>query len=283
MLYVDGNWVEPGTAAIQPEDRGYNFGDGIYEVVRIYRGKMYQWEGHITRLFRSAREIKMELPWTEEELLHIANQLLEKNGITHEDDAILYLQVSRGYAPRQHDIPGDIRPVIMGFVRRKERPHADMKKGMTARLVPDIRWLRCDIKTLNLLGAVLVKQEAKDAGAQESILHRDGIVTECSASNLFAVKDGALYTHPANNLILHGITRQVVIELAKKNNIKVYEEAFDTEFLKQADELFLTGTTVEVMPIISVDGQAVGSGQVGPMAQKLQALFEEHIYSEVLV
>jgi D-alanine transaminase len=283
MLYVDGKWVEPGEAAIQPEDRGYNFGDGIYEVVRIYHGRLYQWDAHIARLYRSAREIKMDLPWTKEELDSIARQLMEKNGITAKDDAFLYLQISRGAAPRVHDIPSGIRPVIMAFVRHKERPLADMKKGLTAQLVPDIRWLRCDIKTLNLLGAVLVKQYAKDAGAQECILHRDGIVTECSASNLFAVKNGALYTHPANNLILHGITRQTVIDLAKKNGIPVHEEAFDIEFLKQADELFLSSTTAEIMPIISVDGNAVGNGQAGPIVQKLQTLFEEHIYSEVLV
>jgi D-alanine transaminase len=283
MLYVDGKWVEPGEAAVQPEDRGYNFGDGIYEVVRIYRGRLYQWDAHIARLFRSAREIRMDLPWSKEELTGIVRQLMEKNGITAQDDAFLYLQISRGAAPRLHDIPSGIRPVIMAFVRRKERPLSDMKKGLTAQLVPDIRWLRCDIKTLNLLGAVLVKQYAKDAGAQESILHRDGIVTECSAANLFAVKDGALYTHPANNLILHGITRQTVIDLAKKNGIRVQEEAFDTEFLMQADELFLSSTTAEIMPIISVDGKAIGNGQAGPVVQKLQALFEEHIYSEVLV
>jgi len=283
MLYVDGNWVEPGVAAVLPEDRGYNFGDGVYEVVRIYKGKMFQWNGHIARLYRSAREIKMDLPWTGEELLAIARELMEKNGITAADDAILYLQISRGYAPRQHDIPTEARPVLMGFVRKKERPLAEMKSGLAAQLVSDIRWLRCDIKSLNLLGAVLAKQEAKDAGAQESILHRDGIITECSAANLFAVKNGELYTHPANHLILHGITRQVVIELAKENNIRIHEEAFDIAFLNQADELFLTSTTAEVMPIISVDGKPVGSGQVGPVVQKLQALFEEHISSEVLV
>jgi len=283
MLYVDGNWVEPGVAGVLPEDRGYNFGDGVYEVVRIYKGKMFQWNGHIARLYRSAREIKMDLPWTGEELLAIARELMEKNGITAADDAILYLQISRGYAPRQHDIPTEARPVLMGFVRKKERPLAEMKSGLAAQLVSDIRWLRCDIKSLNLLGAVLAKQEAKDAGAQESILHRDGIITECSAANLFAVKNGELYTHPANHLILHGITRQVVIELAKENNIRIHEEAFDIAFLNQADELFLTSTTAEVMPIISVDGKPVGSGQVGPVVQKLQALFEEHISSEVLV
>ncbi|MBG9940641.1 D-amino-acid transaminase [Brevibacillus formosus] len=283
MLYVDGKWVEEGQVAVHPEDRGYNFGDGIYEVVRIYKGRMYQWDGHLTRLFRSAKEIKMELPWSAEELTDLANQLIAKNNITENDDATLYLQVSRGTAPRVHDIPSGIQPVIMGFVRRKDRPVADMKKGLTAQLVEDIRWLRCDIKTLNLLGAVLVKQYAKDAGAQESILHRNGVITECSASNLFVVKNGELYTHQADNLILHGITRQVVIDLARNNGITVHEEAFDIAFLKQADEVFLTSTTAEIMPLISVDGVAVGNGQPGPVALTLQDLFEQHINTSVLV
>ncbi|GED56089.1 D-amino-acid transaminase [Brevibacillus formosus] len=283
MLYVDGKWVEEGQVAVHPEDRGYNFGDGIYEVVRIYKGRMYQWDGHLTRLFRSAKEIKMELPWSAEELTDLANQLIAKNNITENDDATLYLQVSRGTAPRVHDIPSGIQPVIMGFVRRKDRPVADMKKGLTAQLVEDIRWLRCDIKTLNLLGAVLVKQYAKDAGAQESILHRNGVITECSASNLFVVKNGELYTHQADNLILHGITRQVVIDLARNNGITVHEEAFDIAFLKQADEVFLTSTTAEIMPLISVDGVDVGNGQPGPVALTLQDLFEQHINTSVLV
>ncbi|OUQ89587.1 D-amino-acid transaminase [Brevibacillus brevis] len=283
MLYVDGKWVEEGQVAVHPEDRGYNFGDGIYEVVRIYKGRTYQWDGHLTRLFRSAKEIKMELPWSAEELTDLANQLIAKNNITENDDASLYLQVSRGTAPRVHDIPSGIQPVIMGFVRRKDRPVADMKKGLTAQLVEDIRWLRCDIKTLNLLGAVLVKQYAKDAGAQESILHRNGVITECSASNLFVVKNGELYTHQADNLILHGITRQVVIDLARNNGITVHEEAFDIAFLKQADEVFLTSTTAEIMPLISVDGDAVGNGQPGAVVLTLQNLFEQHINTSVLV
>ncbi|NQF12524.1 D-amino-acid transaminase [Brevibacillus sp. HB1.3] len=283
MLYVDGKWVEEGQVAVHPEDRGYNFGDGIYEVVRIYKGRMYQWDGHLSRLFRSAKEIKMELPWSSDELTDLANQLITKNNITENDDASLYLQVSRGTAPRVHDIPSGIQPVIMGFVRRKDRPVADMKKGLTAQLVEDIRWLRCDIKTLNLLGAVLVKQYAKDAGAQESILHRNGVITECSASNLFVVKNGELYTHQADNLILHGITRQVVIDLARTNGITVHEEAFDIAFLKQADEVFLTSTTAEIMPLISVDGVAVGNGQPGPVVLTLQDLFEQHINTSVLV
>ncbi|CAM3243748.1 D-amino-acid transaminase [Brevibacillus invocatus] len=283
MLYVDGKWVESGSAAVDPEDRGYNFGDGVYEVIRVYKGKLYQWDGHIARLYRCAKEIKLDMTWTEKELLDIAQQLLEKNKITSNDDAILYMQVSRGISPRAHDIPGSSKPVLMGFVRLKDRPLADHKKGLSTKLVDDIRWLRCDIKSLSLLGAVLVKQYAKDAGAQDAILHRDGIVTECSAANLFAVKNGALYTHPANNMILRGITREIVIELAKNNGIAVHEEPFDTNFLMQADELFLSSTTAEVMPLISVDGQAIADGQVGAVTKKLQALFEQHIEAAVLV
>lgn len=284
MLYVDGKWVERGEAVIQPEDRGYNFGDGIYEVVRIYQGQFFHWDGHIRRLMRSAKELYMTLPWTETELYTIAQELLEKNQITSADDAILYMQVSRGAAPRQHDIPtSGITPVLMAFARKKERPYHSLEHGITAKLVADIRWLRCDIKTLNLLGAVLVKQEAKNAGAEDCILHRDGIVTECSAANFFAVKDGELYTHPADNLILHGITRQVVIELAKAAGLTVHEEAFTTSFVLEADELFLSGTTTEVTPIIAVDGKPVGNGQVGPVVRKLQALFEANIKHSVQV
>lgn len=283
MLYVDGKWVEEGQAAVAPEDRGYNFGDGIYEVVRIYKGKLFQWDAHITRLYRSAREIKLELPWSAAELRKIAEQLMAKNPDEAKGDAIIYLQISRGATPRLHDIPAQSRPVLMAFVRRKDRPLADQKKGLTGQLIEDIRWLRCDIKSISLLGAVLVKEYAKDAGAQDAILHRNGVVTECSAANVFAVKDGALHTHQADNLILNGITRQIVIDLAKQNGIPVHEEAFTTDFLLQADEVFLTSTTAEVMPFVSVNGQTIGNGQVGPVTQKLQALFEQHIDAEVLV
>ncbi|MGN7468786.1 D-amino-acid transaminase [Brevibacillus sp. SAFN-007a] len=283
MFYIDGKWVEAGQATVHPEDRGYNFGDGIYEVVRIYNGRLYQWDAHLTRLFRSAREIRLSLPWSADDLTRLATELLVKNNLTEQDDSVLYLQISRGAAPRVHDIPNGIKPVIMAFVRPKARPVEDLKKGWTAQLIEDIRWLRCDIKTLNLLGAVLVKQYAKDAGAQDSILHRNGIITECSSSNLFAVKNGELHTHPATHLILHGITRQVVIDLAKANGIVVHEKAFDIAFLKQADELFLTSTTAEVMPLVSVDGEAVGNGRPGPVTTRLQALFEQHIYDSVLV
>lgn len=283
MLYVDGKWVEEGLAAVDPEDRGYNFGDGVYEVIRIYKGKLYMWDAHIERMYRSAREIKMELPWSAAELREVAEQLMDKNPDEANGDAIIYMQISRGATPRVHDIPAQSKPVLMAFVRKKERPVAEQKKGLTAHLIEDVRWLRCDIKSLSLLGAVLVKEYAKDAGAHDAILHRNGVITECSASNLFVVKDGALHTHQADNLILHGITRQIVIDLAKANGIPVHENAFTIDFLMQADEVFLTSTTQEVMPFVSVNGQAIADGKVGSVTQKLQALFEQHIDAEVLV
>jgi len=272
MYFVDGRWVDAAETLIHPEDRGYLFGDGIYEVCRVYQGKIYQWEAHYQRFVRSAAELRIAFPWTSSELQSTAYELVEKNGLAAED-AILYLQVTRGAAPRTHDFPEGMKPVLSGFARKMARPLAQLENGVAAALLPDIRWLRCDIKSLNLLGAVMAKQQAKERGAFEAILHRDGTVTEGSASNLFVVKDGALYTHPANHLILRGITRQVVLELAAQLSLPVREEAFDTQFLALADEAFFTGTTVEVMPVVSIDGKPVGSGRVGAVVRKLQEAF----------
>ncbi len=279
MLYVDGNWVKTGEAVIQPEDRGYNFGDGIYEVIRVYAGVLYQWDEHIARLYRSAEGINLTLPWSKAELRAISEELLRRNAL-QTSDGIVYLQISRGVAPRQHDVPANpLKPVITAFARQKARPVQELQHGITAALVPDLRWLMCDIKSLNLLGAVLAKETAKKAGANDCILHRDGIVTECSAANLFAVKQGELYTHPATNLILHGITRQTIISLAAKNGIGVHEVAFDTAFVQSADELFLTGTVSEIMPIVKLDGVPVGNGEIGSLVKRLQALFEAEIFA----
>lgn len=276
MYFVDGRWVEAAETLIHPEDRGYQFGDGVYEVGRVYQGKIYEWEAHYQRLCRSAQELQISIPWSSSELRQIASQLIEKNGLT-ETDAIVYLQVTRGSAPRQHDFPEGVNPVLSGFARKLERPLAQQQAGIPAALIPDIRWLRCDIKSLNLLGAVMAKQQAKERGAYEAILHRDGTVTEGSAANLFVVKEGTLYTHPANHLILRGITRQVVIELANQLSLPVREEPFDTRFLEQADEVFFTATTIELMPVISIDGKPVGNGQVGEVVRALQDAFAKTI------
>lgn len=257
---------------LSPDDRGYLFGDGIYEVFRIYNGKLYETSAHLERLQRSAQGVKIALPFTSEELLQRLNKLLHASGVT---DGILYMQITRGAAPRTHLIPQDIQPVLYAYCSPLERPYEAMQRGFTAVTAPDIRWHRCDLKTLNLLPNTLAKQAAIDSGADEVIMHRDGRVTECSASNFMIVRNGVIYTHPANEWILHGITRQVILRLAHDLDIEVREVPFTIEDLAYADEAFITGTTVEITPIIKIDGQPVGKGQPGNITRRIQEAFEQ--------
>jgi D-alanine transaminase len=255
-------------------DRGYYFGDGIYEVFRVYGGCMYEADAHYERLERSAREIGLQLPYTRKETDAILNSLIEHEKVR---EGTVYMQVTRGVAPRSHAFPTGAKPVMMAYCNEAARPIQTMQNGIAAITLPDIRWLRCDLKTLNLLGSVLAKQEAAELGAGDVILHRDGVVTECSASNLMIVKAGALLTHPANHLILHGITRAVVLRHARERGIAVREQPFTLDELRQADEAFLTGTTMEITPIVRIDGLPVGGGEPGPVTRQLQQDFEATI------
>jgi len=261
-------------ARVDVEDRGYQFGDGVYEVIRVYGGHPFCLEEHLDRLERSAREIRMPLPYSREKTEHLLLQLIEAD---HLKEGYLYVQITRGAAPRDHAFPSKSEPVLTAYTVESPRPTDLMKNGIRAITQEDIRWLRCDIKSLNLLGAVLAKQAAVDAGAQEAILHRNGTVTEGSATNVFIVKDNTLWTHPANHLILHGITRAVTLKLAEKEGITVREEAFSLEDLRSADEVFITSTTKEIVPVVAVDGIPVGTGQPGWVTRKLQQAFEQKI------
>ncbi|MBN2909894.1 D-amino-acid transaminase [Polycladomyces sp. WAk] len=261
-------------ARVDVEDRGYQFGDGVYEVIRVYGGHPFCLEEHLDRLERSAREIRMPLPYSREKTEHLLLQLIEAD---HLKEGYLYVQITRGVAPRDHAFPSKSEPVLTAYAVESQRPTDLMKNGIRAITQEDIRWLRCDIKSLNLLGAVLAKQAAVDAGAQEAILHRNGTVTEGSATNVFIVKDNTLWTHPANHLILHGITRAVTLKLAEKEGIPVREEAFSLEDLRSADEVFITSTTKEIVPVVAVDGIPVGTGQPGLVTRKLQQAFEQKI------
>ncbi|HZG88011.1 D-amino-acid transaminase [Paenibacillus sp.] len=259
-----------GEAAADIEDRGYTFGDGIYEVFRVYDGKVFEAEAHWERFVRSAREIRIELPYSAEALDRGVRELVGADGLV---DGIVYLQVTRGTAPRAHPFPADAKPVLTAFTKPLARPAAMLESGVSVVTQPDIRWLRCDIKSLNLLPNVLAKQAATEAGAAEAVLHRDGVVTEASASNIAIVKDGVIRTHPANNLILHGITRAVALRLAAELDLSVAERPFTLEELREADEAFLLGTTVEVMPVVRVDGAPIGDGKPGPITRRLQEAF----------
>ena len=259
-------------ATIHPDDRGYYFGDGIYEVFRIYNGRLFQEDAHLVRLARSAAELRIPLPYGLPEITGLLYKLLEEDPV---EEGILYLQITRGAAPRGHAFPPEgTQPVLTAYCKPLPRNREKITGGIRIVSVPDIRWLRCDIKTLNLLGNVLAKQEAVERGADEAVLHRSGTVTECSSSNIMMVKDGTLWTHPADNLILPGITRQVVLEQARTLGIPVQEAAFTLEELYSADEVLITGTTTEVTPVILIDETPIAGGQPGPITRQLQREYQ---------
>ncbi|NLY79378.1 MAG: D-amino-acid transaminase [Lysinibacillus sp.] len=267
--------VKDEEVIIDKEDRGYQFGDGVYEVIKVYNGEMFTATEHIDRLYASAEKIRMTVPFTKDKLHQLLHELVEKNEV---NTGHIYFQITRGVAPRAHNFPSDtVKPVITAYTKENPRPLENFKKGVKATFVEDIRWLRCDIKTLNLLGAVLAKQEAHDKGCYEAILHRNNTVTEGSSTNVFGVKSDVLYTHPANNFILKGITRDVVIQCADEIGLTVKEIPFTTEEALKMDELFITSTTSEITPVIEVDDKKINDGKVGEWTRKLQKQFETKI------
>lgn len=277
LYFMDGKFTEQGELNISIDDRGYYFGDGVYEVIKVYGGELYTAEEHISRLFQSAAKVKMTIPYSEGQMLEIARELALCNTISV---GHVYIQVTRGAAPRTHQFPAStVVPVVSAYAIQNPRPTSNIDNGVPVKSVEDIRWLRCDIKSLNLLGNVLAKQEAYEVNCAEALLHRDGVVTEGSSSNMFGVKGGTIYTHPANNLILNGITRQVVLGLCQELAVPLKETAFTIEEAFKMDELFLTSTTSEIMPITSIDGHSIGSGIPGTLTRKLQKEFALQIPS----
>ncbi|MGL5042445.1 MAG: D-amino-acid transaminase [Culicoidibacterales bacterium] len=258
-------------------DRGYQFGDGLYEVIRVHNGILFTLEEHNQRLFDGARKIEMTLPFTVEELEELLKGLVEVNGLR---EGYIYLQVSRGDGiARNHFFP-DVsvsKPVLSGFTVEMARQVEKINSGVDVVIIPDLRWLKCDVKSISLLGNVLAKNEAAKAGVAEVIQHRDGIVTEGSSSNIMMVKDGIIYTHQNDNLILPGITKIVIVDCANKAGIKLVEGDFTVDFLQSADEVFLSSTLCEVMAIVRIDGMLVGDGTPGPITRKLAKLYEDVI------
>jgi D-alanine transaminase len=259
-ILLNGNLVER-EKMIDIEDRGYQFGDGIYEVVGVYDTTPFLMDEHLQRLQRSANELSIRLPFTLEE---IKQQLLKLILLNEVKEGLVYLQITRGVAPRTHELPKEkIAPVVVAYTKPLGDLTTLQDHGSIAILHEDIRWLRCDIKTLNLLPNTMAKQKAVENDAVEAILHRGDTVTEASSSNVFIVKSGTVYTHPANNYILNGITRQKVIELCRELEIPVKEKAFTVEELIHADEVFITATKLDVVPITKIDEKVIGAGEPG--------------------
>lgn len=279
LVFYNGEFMPAEQVSVHFEDRGYQFADGIYEVVRIYGNRYFHLPAHLERLARSAAGIELDLPWDANELTRIMNHLLEEN---RPGDGIVYLQITRGVSPRDHKFPGNPKPIIIMYTREFARPTRNLQEGVATITATDDRWLRCNVKSISLLPNVLAKQKAARAGVYEAIFVRDGMVTEGSSSNILCVKDGKIYTHPADNLVLNGITRQTIARLARQEGIPFIEEAFGVPFLMAADEAIDSSTTSEVTPIIRIDGQPIGAGKPGPVTRRLQAAFNAEVEQEVV-
>jgi D-alanine transaminase len=271
LVYLNGSYLPADRAQLSALDRGFVFGDGVYEVWRVVNGKLFEAERHRERLERGLRELRIGPPdgADADGLRTIAERLLRENGLL-DGHATFYVQVTRGVAPRTHQFPpAGTRPTIFAYTAALKSLEQDRRIGARAITRPDVRWLRCDIKTVQLLPNVLAKQAAVEAGAFEAIFVRDGYAMEGTHSNLFAVLDGKVRTHPANNLILPGVTRDVVLELARDLGIPSREEPVTEAELRKVEELFFTGTTTDVLPVVRVDDFTVGNGRPGPIAAAL--------------
>jgi D-alanine transaminase len=272
-VFLNGEVLPADEAKISVNDRGFLFGDGVYEVTPAYNGNLFQFPEHLARMKRGLGAVRLDFDPTELEALH--TRLLAENAVDRVDTAYVYVQVTRGVAPRSHSFPKDpVEPTVYAFANRFLRP--DEKRwaqGYTAITVPDRRWSRVDIKTIALLPNCLAQQAAVEAGVDDAVFVKDGNALEGAHNNLFAVFDGVLTTHPATNEILSGITRGFVLDLARSLGVPVSERAIPIEEFRTAQEVFFTGTTVEVRPTVSVDGQPVGDGKVGPVTRVLWAAF----------
>lgn len=274
-VLINEHLVDEQDAKVPYNDRGYVFGDGIYEYIRTYNNNIFTAKPHFERLIRSAKEIGLELKYNVDELTELIQELLAANGVINGG---VYIQVTRGAAPRDHAFPTpSVEANVMAFTKTYERPYKLLEEGINAITTEDIRWLRCDIKSLNLLGNVLAKERAVKYNAQEAIQHRGDIVTEGSSSNVYAIKAGEIYTHPVNNYILNGITRMVIKDIAEEKGIPFNEGTFTVDFLRNADEIIVSSTSIEVMPVVKLDGEQVGDGAVGPVTKSLQEGFNSYI------
>lgn len=276
IAYVNGRYVSMRNAVVHIEDRGYQFADGIYEVCTVVDGQLFDFDGHYARYERSLRELRMARPLGRGALQTAMRELLRRNRLS---TALVYVQVTRGVAPRNHAFPIDgTPPAIVMTARRFSVNESDAKaaKGVKVITQPDIRWGRVDIKTVGLLPNALAKQAAAETGAAEAMLVRDGVVTECSSSNAWIVSDnGALITHPKGNQILGGITRETTIRCAEELQIKVEERPFTVDEARRAKEVFITSATSFVMPVVAIDDAVIGGGAPGPMAKRLRDAYKK--------
>ena len=281
IVYVNGTFLPRKEARVSVEDRGFVFGDGVYEVLRAINGRLFATRFHNDRFVRSLDGVRITLKGGDSpaRFVDIGKQLLRENDLT-QGEATLYIQVTRGATTRGHQFPPpDITPTVYISVARFT-PYTELaQNGASAISHPDLRWGRCDLKTLNLLPNVLAAQTAKERGAFEAMLVRDGVVTEGTRTNFFGVVNGSLRTHPSDNHILPGITRSVLRDLARDLSIELDENPISVAEIPRLTELFLTGTTTDVMPVVKLDDKPVGTGRPGELTRRLQRVLADSLAS----
>jgi len=275
IVYLNGDYMPIDQARVSVLDRGFLFGDGVYEVIPAYGGHLLRIDEHLNRLQNSLDAIHLANPLSREQWLEILQVLLDEND---GEDQSVYLQLSRGVAPqRDHAYPADTRPTVFIMVNPlKAVDRQQLSQGVAAITLDDIRWRACNIKATALLANTMLRQQATEAGAAEAILIRDGFATEGAASNIFLVLDGVLLTPPTGPLLLPGITRDLVLELARQQGIPCEERPVSEAELRRAEEIWLTSSTKEILPVIQLDGQPVANGQAGPIWETMIDIYQTY-------
>ncbi|MBI1777579.1 MAG: D-amino-acid transaminase [Proteobacteria bacterium] len=276
IAYVNGRYLPHRNASVHIEDRGYQFADGVYEVVALINGRTVDEEPHLDRLERSLRELRIEMPMTRTALKLILREVARRNRIR---TGLIYMQITRGVARRDHPFPKHATPALVVTARRLALPSADaVDAGVRVITIPDIRWERCDIKSVGLLPNVLGKQQAREAGAYEAWqVDRTGAVTEGTSTNAWIVtKDGELVTRPASNAILNGITRLTILKLAKAEGLRFHERTFSVAEAKTAREAFISSATSFVLPVTQIDDDVIGNGKAGSLSMRLRRAYDAY-------
>ncbi|HYU11080.1 MAG TPA: D-amino-acid transaminase [Stellaceae bacterium] len=276
IAYVAGQYLPHRQAGVHIEDRGYQFGDGVYEVIAVMGGHLVDEERHLRRLNRSLTELRINPPMCNAALKIVMREVIRRNGV---DSGIVYLQVTRGVAPREHAFPKAAKPVLVITSRRSRPPDPRLgQAGIAVITIPDVRWQRCDIKSIALVANVLGKQQAREAGAYEAWqVDREGYVTEGTSTNAWIVTDdGAVVTRAADHSILNGVTRLAVFDIIHREGYRLVERPFTVAEAKAAREAFLTSTTADLLPVVRLDGAPVADGKPGPLSRKLREAYFAH-------
>jgi D-alanine transaminase len=272
LAYLENSFMPLAEARIPINDRGYLFADGIYEVIVTRGARPFLQQEHLERLERSAESIRLRLPAPLSRLAEIIAVGIKKAGFR---ETMVYLQITRGTAPRRHDYPLDLEPnLLLTFRPRPEYPPGLIREGIGIITVPEIRWARCDIKSIALLPNIMMKQLALEKNCREALfVSTDSTVRECTAANIFLVRDNTLFTPPADHHILAGITRSFIIKQATAQKVSVCEQECTLDELLDADEAFITSSTMDLLPVTMVDGHAIGDGRPGPLTNRIRSFF----------